>query len=559
VPTGAEVGRRLVCHALPLSVAIPVVALAAAPGFAEPFTSPKWYAFAAVAAGWLLCERFACRAQAVPSFVRRTRIGWIVLGSWILGGALRHGPGWAMEPLLARTAFAALVLVSYWSFRRQAWSLGALRVSMAVAAGVVIALGLLQMAGLQPLPWLSGGDGRAATFGNVNMAAQFAGLALVVLLSRPWNGEALRRRVPMELLGLAGFAYVALAGTRSVALALVAGFAVLALLRRSRESLARAGLAAAVAVLVLVLPALHENEGAASSKAASARWRLAVWADTLDLVRDHPLGVGAGNFEDAFTSYALAGRSRPGEALVFRSPHDEYLRLVAEEGLPAAALLLVLLVLLVRDMHRSPAMGGWGSEVGALLAACGAFLAVEALFQFPFELAFPAFLSAVLLGLALSAADPGPGAEAVVESRLGRAASHAADAAVLLVAALLLAGTARVAWADHLIATRRGDLASLEQSCRLDPRRLDACVKAAWHDSRAGRHEAAQARLAEVLARSPAYCPALKLRAEDLLAAGRRDEGCRRAREYDALFGGASSLHALAARECGDPGGTSPP
>jgi hypothetical protein len=417
------------------------------------------------------------------------------------------------------------------------------------------------MAGLRPLPWLSGGDGRSATFGNVNMAAQFVGLALAVLFSRPLGaGQAFRPRLPTEVLGLAGFGYVALAGTRSVALALVTAFVVLALVRRSRESLARAGVAVGVAAFVFLAPWASEPQGAAAreSKAASARWRLAVWADTLDLVRDRPLGVGAGNFEHAFTPYALAGRSRPGEVLVFRSPHNDYLRLVAEEGVPAAILLLGLLLLLLRELNRSPTMGGWGSNVGALLASCGAFLAVEAFFQFPFELAFPSFLAAVLLGLALAAVEPGAASPAGMVTQPGGFASRAGDGAVCLVAGLLLAGTARLAVADHLFATRRGDPPSLERACRLDPRRLDACVEAAWHHSRAGRHAAAQARLAEVLARAPAYYPALKLRAEDLLAAGERDEACRRAREYDTLFRGTSSLAPLVARECGPGRGAGP-
>jgi O-antigen ligase len=370
---------------------VPVVALAAAPGLVEPFTSARWYAFGAVVAGWLLAERLLCRERGLPSLVRRTWVGWLALAAWMVGGSLRHGPGWAMAPLLARGGLATLALAAYWSFRRQRLSLGALRGSVALTAAVVIGLGLLQMAGLRPLPWLSNGDGRSATFGNVNMAAQFVGLALVVLFSRPLaTGEALARRLPMEVLGLAGFGYVALAGTRSVALALVTAFVVLALVRRSRESLARAVVAVGVAAFVFLAPWPSEPQDAAAreSKATSARWRLAVWADTLDLVRDHPLGVGGGNFEHAFTPYALAGRSRPGEALVFRSPHNEYLRLVAEEGVPAAILLLGLLLLLLRDLNRSPTMGGWGSDVGALLASGGAFLAVEAFFQFPFELAF---------------------------------------------------------------------------------------------------------------------------------------------------------------------------
>ena len=128
--------------------------------------------------------------------------------------------------------------------------------------------------------------------------------------------------------------------------------------------------------------------------------RLAVWSDTLRLVRDRPLGVGAGNFEQAFIPYALGGGTRPDEALVFRSPHNEYLRVLAEEGLVTSALLAALLLGLARALSRSPTVASWRSPPGRLLASALVFLAIEAFFQFPFEMAFPSLTAAVALGLA---------------------------------------------------------------------------------------------------------------------------------------------------------------
>jgi hypothetical protein len=559
-----ELTKRCVCAEAPLALGLLLVAFVARPGLADPYTSVKWYVLQAVAAGWLLSERLLCEGRGLPSFVQRTRWGWLVLAAWVVGSSLRHGPTWAMAPLLARASFVALALASYWSFRRRGLRLGALRSCVALAEAVVVTLGLLQMADLRPLPWLTGGDQRSATFGNVNMAAQFVGLALVVLFSRSSDaGGGSGRRLLVRTLGFAGLGYVVLAGTRSVALALVAASLVLALLRRSREAFARGCVALVAAAMVVLPPLVPSAAGPGSvetphSKATSAGWRLAVWSDTLDLVRDHPLGVGAGNFEHAFAPYALAGRSRPGEQIVFRSPHNDYLRLLAEEGGPGALLLLALLLLLVRELGRSPAIRAWQSDVGALLASCATFIAVEAFFQFPFEMAFPALLVAVLVGLALAAVERPADAAAGARRQASGPRRRLVDAACLLVAGLMLAGTARLMVAEHLAASRRADRLALERACRLDPRRLDACVEAAWHDSRAGRHDVAQMALAEVLARSPEYPPALKLRAEDLLAAGRRDEGCAQARRYDALFGGASSLHRLVSRECGSGPGRAP-
>jgi O-antigen ligase len=535
---------RLGCGDVPLVLAVLLVAFAVSPAFVDCYTSVKWYALQAVAAAWLLSERLLCGSRGLPAFVRRRWLGCAALAAWVVGGSLRQGPAWAAAPLLARASFVALVVSAYWSFRRSGLRLEALRGSVALASAIVVALGLLQMSGLRPLPWLAGGDQRSATFGNVNMAAQFAGLALVVQFSRSRGpGEATGRRIIMEVLGVGGFGYVVLAGTRSVAVSLLAAFVVLALVRRTVASLVRAGFVLA-ATLVVVLAPLARPETVplgppgSASKVASARWRLAVWSDTLDLVRDRPLGVGAGNFEHAFIPYALAGRSRPGEHLVFRSPHNDYLRLLAEDGVPGAILLLALFLLLVRELRRAPAFG-WRSDVGALLASCGGFLAVEAIFQFPFEMAFPALLAAVLLGLAFAAIDGAGGTTPVGDET---SISCWGTLVVIVVVVATIAGLLRIATAEILFVSRRNDPTALERACTLDPRRVDACVQAAWLRSREGEHASARKLLEGVLRRSPQYFPAIRLLAEDRLAVGDREAGCRWVRAYEALLGDASSL-----------------
>lgn len=178
------------------------------------------------------------------------------------------------------------------------------------------------------------------------MAAQYVGLALVVLLAGP-TGDAGRMRRPAraakDFLVAAALAYLWLAGTRSVGLALAAAIVVLVLAGRPTAARlprmgAEAGLLAWFVLALAPTPAESLEPSARESKRASAEWRLAVWSDTLDLIRDHPLGVGAGNFEHAFIPYALTDRSRPGEVTVFHSPHNDYLRLVAEEGIGGSLL-----------------------------------------------------------------------------------------------------------------------------------------------------------------------------------------------------------------------------
>jgi hypothetical protein len=543
-----DVGRSLADGVVVLACLL--VPLAASPRFADQFTSVKWYVLEGVAVVWLLVERFLCRSSGWPAFVRRNALLLVVVTANVVLGSLRRGPGWALEPLLARAGFVLLALSSFWYFRRTGLRLAPLRAGVAVSAAAVIGLGLLQLAGRRPLPWLTAGDQLSATFGNVNMAAQFVGLALTILLSAQAEAGDGRSRPlatwPLAVLLGAGLAYLYLLGSRSVPIALTA--ACLFLVGAGRRSwLLRAAAGGALLVALLrLLPGPAGPDPSSANKLASTRLRLAVWSDTLRLVRDHPLGVGASGFEQAFIPYALGGRSRPDESLVFRSPHNDYLRLLAEEGAATTALAAVLAVLLVTALHRSPVIGYWRSPPGLLLGSIAVFLSIEAFFQFPFEMAFPALAAALMLGLAWACLEPptAPSPKATSGGRIAWA----------LVAAGLLWGLGRVVTAEYLSVNARGDVEKQERACRLDPRRLEACLNAAWLRIGAGDRQAGRAILEAVLERAPHYFPAVKLLGEDALARDDRETGCRHLEAYDRLFGGRSSVRERLARECSPTG-----
>ncbi len=534
--------RDLSAHAF-VVVAFLTVALAASPRFADPFTSVKWYALEALGLLWLLAEWR--REPAWPPLSRRGNVALSALVVLVVAGSLRHGLAWAMEPLLARAGFALVALAAFSYFRRTGLELGPLRAAVAVACAVVVTLGLLQLAGHDLLPAFAAGDQVSATFGNVNMAAQFVALALTVALSGMGGSPRRSRWVTAALVALAGggLAYLHLLGARSALVALV-GALVFLLLVDGKGTVVRVAAGGALLVAALrFLPGAAgppQSGGTNAHKRESVRVRLAVWSDTLRLVRDHPLGVGAGNFEQAFIPYALGGRTRPDESLVFRSPHNEYLRVLAEEGVIASALLAALLVGLVSALHRSPTIASWRSPPGRLLGSVAVFLAIEALFQFPFEMAFPALSAAVMLGLAGACLGPFP----PVPWR----------SAARLLAVLAAAGVAwalvRVVRAELLWVAARNDVRAQEESCRLDPRRLEACTQGAWLRIRAGDHEAGRRALVGVLEHAPHYFPAIKLLGEDSMARGDRETGCLYLGLLDALFDGRSALHERLRLDC---------
>ena len=524
-----------------LFLAFLAVPLAFSPAFADPYTTAKWYVVHAVAAAWLVLEACALGSRGWPGFVRRHPwpiAALALLGAWSVA---RGGILWGQALAADRAACAALALCAAWHFARNGGRTGAVVAGTGVAAAATISLGLAQASGVLLPHALAAREGPAALFGNVNMAAQYVGLALVLVLpvtvagrARPaWNAFRVA-------LGVAGAVYLYVLASRSVLLALAAAGIALAGLTRRRLFAGAAVAAAALLAVVWIGPARGLDPEAAARKASSVRLRLALWSDSLGLVRDHPLGVGAGDFEHAFLPYQAAGRLEPQESLVYRSPHQEYLRYLAEDGVPFVAVAALLLAMLARDWRRAPPIP---APLSALVAGWGAFLAVESLFQFPLALAFGGMAAAVTVGAALAAVDGAPPGDGL---RLPWVAG------ALAAAALILAASARVAASERVLVAAPDDGAALARACALDPRNLLACVTAAWVEEREGDRPRARARLAAVLDRAPSYPPALKLLGEIALAAGDHAEACRRLSQYDALFRGKSRAHGAAVRACAE-------
>jgi hypothetical protein len=283
-------------------------------------------------------------------------------------------------------------------------------------------------------------------------------------------------------------------------------------------------------------------------KAESVVMRLALWRQSARLIGDHPLGCGSGHFLHAFLPYQLADPTLRSETLVFASPHNEYLRVLTEEGVLWCAIATYLLARLLAALGTRLRSEREPSSVSALLAGGAAFLAVESAFQFPFGLAFGALAAALLLGVAWSALSETPWTISA-----GEAAPLRTRIAAFLAAALVVALAARVAASDVLTATAPERTDAQDLACALDPGNLRGCLLSAWHHVRAGQRRQARARLFAVLERSPYYGPAIKLLGEEELAAGHRTTGCFHLWIYDRLHGHRSSARAALVAAC-EPG-----
>lgn len=534
-PLGPRIADALVVLAM---VGVP---LASSSAFVDQYTTVKWYMVHAIAAAWLLVEVWGCRSAGWPGFVRERPLAVAALGLLAAWSVLRGGPARALAPLADRGACIVLACCAWWWFARNRGRSLALTAGLSLSAAATIALGLAQAATL-PLPAaIAATEGPAALFGNVNMAAQFVGIAVLLVAATPVEGPP-RRRAAWNAwrvsLALPAAVYLYILSTRSVVLALAVSAACLAWGAR-RRFVPLLAAAAGLSLLALVWRQPWTlDPGATVRKASTIDVRLAVWANTVSMIRDHPLGVGAANFEHAFPPYHARGPLPPWEALVFRGPHNEYLRYLAEDGALFCLGAAVLLALLVVRWRRAAAIP---PGLRRVVIGWGVFLAVESLFQFPLSLALGAVAAAFVAGAALAATDTAPPPPA----------RHGVwKAGGTLVALALVAASVRVAWSETLYVRAPDDLASQRRACALDPRNLPACVTAAWLEVSGGDTPAAKTRLAGVLAITPHYPPALRLLGEIAVMEGDHAGACRNLRAYDMLFRGESSVRESAAAAC---------
>ena len=236
--------------------------------------------------------------------------------------------------------------------------LAAIALSLIVSYGTAIGL-WSNLPGLHNFPDYPVGFKLSVTH---NLLVAFAGFVLLLLareLRRRGAGRLSLAALGFALLCIFNVLFVVIGRSGYLVLgALLVYFACTAVRGR------RGFLIAALAIVALFASA-YMGSGYFVARVQDVAWDLAQWksgknddtsvghrvvyyATTLEIVRDHPLtGVGAGGFAQA---YADKVRGTPARLTV--NPHNDYLMIAAQAGLPALGLLLALYGLLWRDAAR---------------------------------------------------------------------------------------------------------------------------------------------------------------------------------------------------------------
>lgn len=158
--------------------------------------------------------------------------------------------------------------------------------------------------------------------------------------------------------------------------------------------------ALALVVLVLVAPPLRNRLVSATTQSHSAVFRWYTWLGTVEMIEARPLlGFGPGSFEYAYPRYASVGFTR--------MAHQAALQLAAEAGLPALALMVLIVGLLARRMTVGlRATGLRAVECAAGLAALAA-LGLQNMADYSWYIPAVGMTLSAVVGLAVAASRRG--------------------------------------------------------------------------------------------------------------------------------------------------------
>ena len=284
----------------------------------------------------------------------------------------------------------------------------------AVIAGAIVSLlGIAQVWGINVLTRIPTG-GPGSTFGNKNMAAQYLlfilPAAFYLLLS---CSERTYEWLYAFLAGLTA-TYFIYTGTRAAWGGATVGFLTLWFCLRARgftpEELlpfSKRKWCFILGILIFVvgmnttpryfisnfgaIPILTRLQSMMEiEKDPNARNRFALWANSLAIIKDHPiLGAGKGNFRFIYQLYARRVVKDPHFSPVSRlaNTHNDYIQLMAETGILGTTAFLLVLTLLARKfwlaLKKNP-----DPRLITIAFALVAILA-EAFWDFPFNLPVP--------------------------------------------------------------------------------------------------------------------------------------------------------------------------
>lgn len=373
-------------------------------------------------------------------------------------------------------------------------------------------------------------------FGNINMSAEFVGISLILLISG--RGHFARCGWLIDSLIYLSAIYCYYASSRSIAVALGVSFGILVWLKivPLKRALQYIVVTSLVLFFIEVLTNYLSNSSSSVNyvKFSSTLCRWQIIKATCLMILDHPFGVGPGNYLFSFIPYIYATLPSLNENNLAQSPHNEYLRIMAEDGIPFAVILFLTLCIYFygkRDIFKSISVNH------PTLIGFFCFLAVQAAFQFPLINGFPFLVTTCFVGYALSIFQT----DQVIEFGRGKWLTLTS-----IVGLMLIGGVA-----SEAISYRYFYSASMNQvAYALNGNNWQASIQAARADMEVGKFIPARQILDQELKIHPSNFIAMSLKARLEAMTGNMQKSCEILQQIDAFFAGQSIHHSYIVYNC---------
>ena len=440
-------------------------------------------------------------------------------------------------PLADRLSLLVLIYYFFIFFKSNKVDFKLLFYPTIAASTLVTLYGLYQVATMKATT-----DDFSSTFGNTNMTAQFLGFAILVqLFSIPWDEK---RFAKLNLLRCFVFfistVYLTLLMCRSISLGLIVCTPFLFLkLRPTRATFlcALAALAIATGVFLRAKPAeslQRTKQFELQNATTNQRW--VMWSQSVRLLQDHPLGIGPASYEFGSIPYMINTDFPPQENLVFKSPHNEFLRFAVEDGIPFLFLMAAVWIWLLSTRIKKP----WDTESVFYMVFAVLWL-TEMSFQFPFENAYPSFLICIVAGRALAMNPLGKDLNPWLIRGCG---------ALILCTLTFLAS--RMFYGKYLEGAAKGQMAIEKAACEVYPDNWRPCIAYAVNAMETNQWSAADETLRGVLERTPYNFAAIKAWGILGLRTHYKQQGCAAIWIYDQIFSSKSTIRPALEKHCSE-------
>jgi O-antigen ligase len=491
-----------------------------------PFHHAKWLALYSFAI--LVCISIFSQGLLLPRLPKIFSLAFLLVALASIAHLLWfNAVNWQFS-LLDRVSVFVVALLAWRQFHKAEITWLDFRRPLLLALFCVAALGIWQMQqvgfpGIMPFTKVG------SSFGYANITAQFVAIALLLLFSLGLP-ELKTERMLFALTIAVALAYLFLLRGRSVLLGFLVSTLFLFVLRwrHGQKFLNWRFIGAALVVSFSVLISVQMLKGKSFSEAISLKifaeksdivaYRQDVWTQTLRMIADKPMGIGLDRFEFEFVPYHRFGTTLSYASLTL-SPHNEFLRYLAEEGVVLSVSYLLLLSYLLFAWFRKSSLSS-----RRLFLPIFCFYFFELLFQFPLQTGFPSFFAAILLGAIVAETWSG-------EVRISERWSSVVLSLVLL---FLFIGTAQSFLVRAFEKSAYRD--SLSVACSLMPSNWRACMKFAQVEMRAGKLLEARQIVDKELERAPWNYYAWRNMGVIGLRGGDQLEGCFYHWRYQDLF-----------------------